>query len=102
MLVDVQSFVFYSGWDTETMHFLDAIEEDETAGCCPKVDNENAEALCSEEVPAMTVESTIGGREQAREQGAQNAANAMDRTCANWVVDVEAMVDKLNGAGSES
>lgn len=97
MLVDVQSFVFYASWDAKSVHFLDAIEENKSAGCCPEIDDQDSEAFSPEKAPAVTVESAVAGREQAREQSAQNAANAMNGTCANRVVDVQAMVDELDG-----
>ena len=97
MLVDVQAFVFYASWNAESVHFLDAIEEDKSAGCCPEVDDQDAKALGQEEAPAVAVECAVSGGEQARQQCAQNATNAMNRACANWVVDVQDVVDELDG-----
>ena len=61
MFINVESFFLYTGTDTQTMQSLDAEEQDETTNCSPEVDNQYAETLSSEEAPAVSVESTIGG-----------------------------------------
>ena len=97
MLVDVQAFVFDAGRNTQAMQFLNSIEENKATSGCPEVDDKDAEAFCTEEAPAMTVESTIGRGEQARQQCAENAANTMNGGCAYRVVDVQSVVDELDG-----
>ena len=97
MLVNIQTFVLDTGRNTEPVQFLDTIEENNTAGSSPKVDDEHTEALGTEEPPTMTIEGTIAGRKQSREQGAQDAADTVNRACAYWVVDVQTVVDELDG-----
>ena len=77
MLVDVETFFLDARFYTQTMQFLDAVEEDESAYGCPEVDDEDAKAFSTEETPTEAIEGTIAGREQASHQGAENAANTM-------------------------
>ena len=49
VFVNVETFFLNSFVDAQTVQFLDAIEQGESAGSCPEVDNEDAEALCAEE-----------------------------------------------------
>ena len=77
MLVDIQSFILDAGRNTQAVQLLDAEEEEETAGSSPKIDDEHAEALGSEEAPAVTVQSAVRGGEQARHERTQDAANTM-------------------------
>ena len=53
--------------DAESVQLLDAEEEDETAGGCPEVDDQDAEALCAEKAPAVAVEDSFCGGEHAVE-----------------------------------
>ena len=59
MFVDVETFLLDAGRYTKTVELLDAIEESESTSCCPKVDDEDAEALSTEESPTVTIESTV-------------------------------------------
>ena len=59
MFVDVEAFLFDALVDAQAMQFLDAIEQGESAGSSPKVDDEDTETLSAEESPAVTVERTI-------------------------------------------
>ena len=59
MFIDVETFFFDSLVYAQTMQLLDAIEQDETAGGSPKVDDQNPKTLGPEEPPTMTIESTI-------------------------------------------
>ena len=77
MLVDVETFFLDARFYTQTMQFLDAVEEDEAAYGCPEVDDEDAKAFSTEESPAVAVESTVRGRQQASHQGAKNTTDAM-------------------------
>lgn len=77
MFVNIKAFLFDAGIHTETVQFLDAKEQDKTANCCPKVDDEDAEALSSEEAPTITIESTVRSGEQACHQCAEDAADTM-------------------------
>ena len=61
MFINIQTFFFDTGIDTQTMKFLDAIEQGKSAGCCPEVDHEDTKQLCTEEAPAEAVEGTICG-----------------------------------------
>ena len=78
MLVNIQALVLDAGWHSETVKLLDAKEEKEATGGCPEVDDENAEALCSEETPAVAVESAVARGEQTRHYSAEDAADAVD------------------------
>ena len=59
MFVDVETFFFYALADTQAVRLLDAVEQDESAGGSPEVNDQNAEALSTEESPTMTVECTV-------------------------------------------
>ena len=97
MLIDVESFLFHTGTHTKSVQGLDAIEESESTGCSPKVDDEDTEALSSEEAPAVTVESSVAGREQSRHQGAEDTANTMNRRSTYRVVDMQPVIDEFDG-----
>ena len=96
MFIDIKSFFLNTGSDTQAVQLLDAVEQDETAGGCPKVDAENAEALCAEESPAMTIESSVRGGEQTCHQRTEDTADTMYRRSTHGVVDVQFVVDKLD------
>ena len=97
MLIHVQSFVLNTGRHPKAVKFLDAKEEKEAAGSSPEVDDEDAEALSTEESPAASVESAIGCGEQTCQQSAKDAADTVYGACANRVVDVQDVVNELNG-----
>ena len=97
MLINIQTFILDASGNTQTVQFLDTIEEEDTAGSSPKVDDEHTEAFGSEEPPTMTIEGTTAGRKQSRQQRAQNAANTVHGTCAYGVIDVQTVIDKLDG-----
>ena len=97
MLIDIQSLFLDTRLDTKAVQFPDAEEQDDATGGCPEVDDEYAEALRTEEAPAMTIESTVAGGEQSRHQGSEYSAHAMHRRSTNGVVDMQDMVDKLDG-----
>ena len=59
MFVNVKTFFFDSLVHAQAVQLLDAIEQEETAGGSPKVDDQYAEALSTEESPAVTVERTV-------------------------------------------
>jgi hypothetical protein len=61
VLIDIEAFFLNALVDAQTMQFLDAIEESEATNCSPEVDNEDTEALCSEESPTMTIEGAVAG-----------------------------------------
>ena len=97
MLVNVQSFVLNTGRHPKAMKFLDAKEEKEAAGSSPTVDDKDAEAFSPEEAPAVTVESAVACREKAGHQRAEDATDAMNGAGTNRVVDMQHMVDELDG-----
>ena len=96
MFIDVEAFLFNSPVNAQAMQALDTIEKRETAGGSPEVDNEDAEALGTEESPSVTIESAVGGRKQPSHQGAEDTAYTVYRRCTYWVVDMQRVVDKLN------
>ena len=59
MFIDVETFFFDSLVYAQTVQLLDAVEQDETTGGSPKVDDQNSETLGTEKPPTMTIESTI-------------------------------------------
>ena len=63
MFVNIETFFFNALVNAQAMQFLDAIEQGETTGGSPEVDDEDAIALGTEETPAVAIEGTIGGRE---------------------------------------
>jgi len=97
MLVNIEAFFLNSVTYAQTMQFLDAIEQGETTDSSPKVDDQYAKALGSEESPAVTVEGTIGRREQACHQGTQNTTHTVYTGSTNRIVNVQFVVDELDG-----
>ena len=79
------------------MKFLDAKEEKEAAGSSPTVDDKDAEAFCPKEAPAVTIERAVARREQAGHQRAEDATDTMNGAGTNRVVDMQHMVDELDG-----
>ena len=53
MLVNIQALVLDTGRNTQAVQFLDSVEEGEATGGSPKVDDEDAEGLRSEETPPL-------------------------------------------------
>ena len=97
MFIHVQSFVLNTGRHPKAVKLLDAKEEKEAAGCSPAVDDEDAEALSRKEAPAVTVESAVACREKAGHQRAEDATDTMNGAGTNRVVDMQHMVDELDG-----
>ena len=97
MFVDIQSFLLDTTIDAQSMQALDAVEQDEAAGSSPEVDDEDAETLSTEESPTMTIEGSVGRGQQTRHKRAQDAAYTMYRRSTHRVVDVQTMVDELDG-----
>ena len=61
MFIDIETFLLNTLVDAQSMQLLDAEEQDETTRCSPEVDDQNAEALSTEESPSVTVERTVRG-----------------------------------------
>ena len=59
MLIDVETFFLYAFAYTQAVRLLDAVEQGESAGSSPEVNDQNAEALSAEETPAVAVEGTV-------------------------------------------
>ena len=78
MLVDVETFLLYTFINAKTVNIFDAVEQNESTSGCPEVDDQDTEALCTKESPAVTVEGTIAGREQTCHQGSEDTADAMN------------------------
>ena len=62
MFVDVEAFLFDAVVNAQTMQFLDTKEQGETTGSSPEVDDEDAEALSTEESLSSSIEGTIRSR----------------------------------------
>ena len=77
MLVNVETFLLDTLVDTQTVQLFDAKEQSKTTGSSPKVDDEDAKAFSAEESPAVALESTVRGRQQASHQGAKNTTDTM-------------------------
>ena len=77
MLVDVETFLFNSLINAQTMQFLDAVEQDKTTGSGPEVNNHYAKAFRSEESPTVTVKRAVAGRQQTRHQSAEDTTHTM-------------------------
>ena len=97
MFVDVETFFFYALADTQAVCLLDAVEQGESAGGSPEVYDQYAEALSTEESPAVTVERTVRSREQTSHQRSEDTADTVYGTGTHRIVDVQYMIDKLDG-----
>jgi len=97
MLVNIQALVLDTGRNTQAVQFLDSVEEGEATGGSPKVDDEDAEGLSSEETPTVAIQCTIAYGEQAGHQRAQDSAYAMNAASSYRIIDVQTVVDELNG-----
>ena len=97
MLVDIEAFFLNSVTYAQTMQLLDTIEQSETTDSSPKVDDQYAKALGSEESPAVTVEGAVAGGEQTRHECAEDTADTVHAGSADGVVDMQTMVDEFNG-----
>ena len=97
MFVNIQSFILDAGIDAKAVDLLDGIEKQDATSGCPEVDDKYAEGFCSKESPAVAVESAIGCGEQTCQQSAKDAADTVYGACAHRVVDVQDVVNELNG-----
>ena len=59
MFIDVETFFFYTFVNAQSVNIFYSIEQNYTTSSCPEVDDEDAEALSTEETPTVTVESTV-------------------------------------------
>ena len=96
MLIDVETLFLDSLIDSQTRNLLDSEEQDYTGNGCPCVDGENTKALCPEESETATIECTAVKGEQTSEDGAENTADTVYRTCTDGVVNVKFGVDELD------
>ena len=96
MLVDVETFFLNALVNTQTGNLLDAVEEDESCHCCPKVYADDAEHLSTEESEATAVEGATVEGEETCHQGSEDTTDAMNGAGTNRVVNVELGVDELN------
>ena len=62
MLVNVEPLLLDALVDAQAMQLLDAVEQGESTGASPEVDDQDAKALSTEESPAVTIESAIRRR----------------------------------------
>ena len=77
MLVDIETFFLDSLVNTQTGNLLDAPEEDDTCYGCPNVDDDDTEALCTEESEAIAVESTAVDGEETCHHCTEDTAYAV-------------------------
>jgi hypothetical protein len=78
MFINVETFLLDALVNAQAVQLLNAIEENDTTGSSPEVNDQDAKALSSEESPSMTIESTIRGRKQTRQQRSQNTTDTMN------------------------
>ena len=97
MLVDVETLFLDTLVHSQTGNLLDGEEQYRSRHSSPGVDGQDAETLRSEETEAAAVESTAVYCQQTGHQSAEDAAYAMNGTCADRVVYVELGVDELDG-----
>ena len=97
MFVNIETFLFDSLVNAQAMQLLDAVEQGETAYSSPEVDDQDTEALSTEESPASSIESAVRCRQQTRHQRTKNTTHTVYRRSTNRIVNVQFMVDKLNG-----
>ena len=62
MFIDIEAFFLNTLVYAQSMQFLDTVEQDDTAGGSPEVNDQYAEALSTEEAPSITIEGTITRR----------------------------------------
>ncbi len=96
MLVHIETFLFDPGADAQATELLDAVEEQETTHGSPQDDDQDTEALHAEEVPAVAVEKTAVGGQQAGHQRPEDTADTVDGGSTHRVVDVKLVVDELD------
>ena len=84
------------------MGLLDAEEQDESAYCGPEVDNQDAKALYSEEMPSAAVEETSVSGEKAGEDSTEDTAYSVYGRCAYRVVDMQLVVDEFDGENEDA
>ncbi len=96
MLVDIETFLLNSCGNAETEDLVETLEDYEAHECGPAANDEYTENLSAEEAPAMTIEETLRGGEQASKECAERATYTVDRACADGVVNMKLAVDELN------
>ena len=97
MFVDIETFLLNTLTNAQTVYLLDTIEEDETTGSSPEVDDEDTKQLSTKETPAEAVEGTVARREQTSHQCAEDTTDTMYRAGTHRVVDVQLVIDELDG-----
>ena len=88
MFVDIESFLFNSLVNTQTVDLLDAIEQDDSAYSSPEVDHEYTEALSTEESPTATVEGACLCSQQTSHDSTQDTTHTVYRACTYGVVNM--------------
>ena len=96
MLVDVETFLLDALVNTQTGNLLDAVEEDESCNCCPKVDAKDAEHLSAEESKATAIEGTAVDGEETCHQGSEDATDTVNGAGTNRVVNMKLGVNEFN------
>ena len=97
MFIDVKTFFFYTFINAQSVNIFYAIEQYESTNSCPEVNHQDAEALSTEEAPTTTIEGACLSSQQTSHDSTQDTADAVYRTCTYRIVDVQLVINKLNG-----
>ena len=102
MLINIETFLFNTLVDTQTLECLDAIEKDKTSGSSPHVDHQYSENLGTEEAPTATKQGTTISGQQTGHEGTENTTYAMYRASTYGVINMKFHIDELNGEDKHS
>ena len=106
VFVDVKPLVLNAGRNAQAVNPVKPLEHDEADRNSPQTDTERAENLCRKEAARVVAIEEAGHcgislarSKDAREDCAEHTAHAMNGTGSHRIVDVQHVVDELNGKG---
>ena len=79
MFVDIQSFFFDSGWNTQTVYFVENLEDDVAHDASPAAYDADTEILFTEESETASVECSSVYGELTCHDGSKATAHAVYR-----------------------
>ena len=79
MFVDIKSFFFDSGWNTQTVYFVENLADDVAHDASPAAYDDDTENLCTEESETASVECPSVYGEQTCQDGSKATAHAVYR-----------------------
>lgn len=95
MFVNIQTFFFNSGRNTQAVNFVEDFEDDVSHQCGPSADDDYTKNLCTEESEATSVECAAFYGKQTGKNGSEATAYTVYGRGTYRVVNFQAVFDEF-------